>query len=152
MRGNQNFNEKLFSNGIVFKPVRGNKGIGVRIFDDFKDAHAFWHGPECDQRYMIQPKIPNFRDLRIFIVKNKIELSFYKDDINCNWIDQKELHTQSLACHKKLNLSYAAWDWVYHQGKWLLNEVNLSPGIQRTPKEFQEKFINSLLITDDTFY
>lgn len=147
IRGPYDFEDPIFKNGVVVKPTRGNKGIGVQIFDQAQEAKAFWNSLDQDQRYLIQPKIKNFRDFRIFILNNQVLDCFYKDSPQEKSLN-KELINISLQCSKTLKLKYCAWDWVKTDDYgWCLNEVNLSPGFKLLAEKQKEIFLKSLFLT-----
>lgn len=143
IRGSFSFEDKIFNHGVVIKPNRGNKGIGVQIFDQRHEAKAFWSTLSTDQRYLIQPKISPFRDLRIFVLNGELLSSFYKDQPD-NQPTIPSIVDLTIQYSKKLGLKYAAWDWVETTEGWLLNEVNLSPGFQKLRLVDQEKLTKML--------
>lgn len=76
---------------VVFKPWIGGRGIGIvradnpSVAQDFMEIMEYNQQPLYIQEFVRNSKIDNFRDIRVFVVGDRIIGAYYREASDDNW-------------------------------------------------------------------
>ncbi|TNF31572.1 MAG: hypothetical protein EP319_01875 [Deltaproteobacteria bacterium] len=152
-----------FAGKIIIKPFRGNKGIGVSIYENLSLVEKRLQDDflRSDQRWLIQPWMENTGEVRVLFYDNNPLLAFRKksaegsflnnlgqgsmiEDIATNQVDRNLLEMCSkIAGHT--GLRYFAADFLETENGPVCLEVNTSPGLIYTSKFYKRNLAKEIL-------
>lgn len=148
---------------IIIKPFRGNKGIGVSIFENLSHVEKRLQDDflRSDQRWLIQTWMENSGEVRILFYNTNPLLAFRKksaegsylnnlgqgssiEDIPINQLDRSLLEMcRKISGHT--GLKYFAADFLETQNGPVCLEVNTSPGLIYTSKFYKRNLAKEIL-------
>ncbi len=136
------------SSGFVFQSIRSNQGLGTLMIQDPKELYQLYQHQYAkgDTYYLIRPLIPSALEYRAYILKGELQLLLKKErplkglgnshalesTPQVVLLSDQEPSFSSALEHiiQKLPLPLYALDLLSYQGKFLLLEVNLFPGVE----------------------
>lgn len=142
------FSPHLINEGFILKMIRGNKGIGVNLIHGIKELQSWWETFHAlqDQKFIIQPYLENYKEIRVFVIGNKIiggieklqlnnsfkqNLSISKEGI---FLKYEEISESIINNSNKLignsKLDYFALDFLVNEKNCFPLEINLNPGLE----------------------
>jgi ribosomal protein S6--L-glutamate ligase len=142
------FSPHLKNERFILKMIRGNKGIGVNLIHGIKELQSWWETFHAlqDQKLLIQPFLENYKEIRVFVIGNKIiggieklqlndsfkqNLSISEEGIFLKYEDISEAiinNSKKVIKHSKLD--YFALDFLANKKNCFPLEINLNPGFE----------------------
>lgn len=141
--------EKKGARKTVVKSIRGNKGIGHKLFDR-QELEEFWKLSlqKKDQRYILQPYIENAPEVRLLVFGEQIfklgreqgrdwrKNSDYSSFVpyQSSHEDEKQFNSLIIKVRDTFGLKVFAIDLILHNSSWHLLEVNSHPALESSKK------------------
>ena len=151
---------ELSKGPILFKPLLGSRGKGIKIFYDKKDVSKIIIPNKIFylQEFIGNPKDKIQSDIRVFVSNHKfikaIERTSYNMITNAslgakvkiiNVSDKLKKSIEKIS--KIFNLGYGGIDFKYYQNKYFLLEINSIPSWHATQKVIKSQIVK--LFADD---
>jgi ribosomal protein S6--L-glutamate ligase len=145
---------------IIIKTLFGTHGIGVIKADSYSSAHSIIQQLlKSEEQFVIQEYIDHKESGRILMLDGEVvasvmrtvpENSFRSNahlgaELKIHEATEKEIE----ACKKaveKLDINFAAVDYIMHEDEVLILEVNGSPGFEAMQKVVKDKDIAEVLV------
>ena len=162
LREVEDFFSALKEEKILVKPLRGQGGWGIEVFD--RNGFTLWWEERIkkqDYSYLMQPYIEKAHECRVFFMKDDFFVSLKRipqDKVAANFTQEGEAYLcetpetlKEIIRHliKETGLSYGALDCLFYQNQWIVLEVNAAPGVEQLEKvsglPIIEEFIQRLL-------